>query len=201
MSGIVIRCPHCGTTQAEMGECAACHEATTRWYCPNHEPGLWLDAALCPTCGARPGVPGNRPRPAPTPPRPRGTAPPRPTPPRRTPTREEIYAPDTPDAEPEVWSGPVYAPDDPRTKDPRFGGTPGGWRIDPSVVLPTAMRVVSLFGCLRRLVMLVILLLVLAALAFFGLFGVGGVFYGNGTLDASHPYAALRAGVASSPSS
>jgi hypothetical protein len=45
-------------------------------------------------------------------------------------------------------------------------------------VLPTAVRVVSVFGCLRRLVMLAIVLFVLAVLAFYYLFGVGGVFNG-----------------------
>jgi hypothetical protein len=172
MSGIVIRCPHCGTTQAALGECEACHEATTRWFCPNHEPGLWLDAPLCPTCGARPGVPGARSRPTPTPTPPRATTPPRSTaPPRRTPAREEIYTPDAPDAEPEVWSGPVYPSGDPRTRDPRFGDVPEAWRIDPSVMLPTAVRVVSFFGCLRRLVMIALVLLVLFAIGFFSLFG------------------------------
>ena len=173
MSGIVIRCPNCGTTQTTLGECEACHEATTRWFCPNHEPGLWLDAALCPTCGARPGVPGARSRPTPTPTRPRAPiAPPRSSPPpRRTPAREEIYTPETPDAEPEVWSGPVYPAGDPRNRDPRFGDVPDAWRIDPSVMLPTAVRVVSLFGCLRRLVMIAIVLLVLFAIGFFSLFG------------------------------
>ena len=172
MSGIVIRCPNCGTTQSALGECEACHEATTRWFCPNHDPGLWLDAPLCPTCGARPGVPGAHSRPAPTPTRPRASTPPRGTPPpRRMPAREEVYAPDPPDAEPELWSGPVYSSGDPRNRDPRFGDPPDAWRIDPSVVLPTAVRVVSLFGCLRRLVMIAIVLLVLIAIAFFGLFG------------------------------
>jgi hypothetical protein len=187
MSGIVIRCPHCGTTQSAIGECEACHEATTRWFCPNHEPGLWLDAPLCPTCGARPGVPGTRPRPTPTPTRPRAPAPSRSTrlppreapPPRRTPKREEIYPPETADAEPEVWSGPVYSSGDPRNRDPRFGDVPDAWRLDPSVMLPTAVRVVSLFGCLRRLVMIAIVLLVLFAIAFFGLFG--GIILGSET--------------------
>ena len=85
--------------------------------------------------------------------------------------REEVYAPDPPDAEPELWSGPVYSSGDPRNRDPRFGEPPDAWRIDPSLVLPTAVRVVSLFGCLRRLVMIAIVLLVLIAIAFFGLFG------------------------------
>ena len=179
MSGIVVRCPHCGTTQDAIGECEACHEATTRWFCPNHEPGLWLDAPLCPTCGARPGVPGARSRPTPAPARPRAPTPPRSTPPpRRTPAREEIYTPEPPDAEPEVWSGPVYSPGDPRNRDPRFGDAPDAWRIDPSVVFPTAVRVVSVFGCLRRLVMIVLVLLVLFAIGFFGLFG-GFVFGGQ----------------------
>ena len=202
MSGVVIRCPNCGTTQAAIGECEACHEATTRWFCPNHEPGLWLDAPLCPTCGARPGVPGTRPRPTrATPTRPRATTPPRATPPpRRTPTREEVYPPDMPDAEPEVWSGPVYAPGDPRNRDPRVGDAPDAWRFDPSVVLPTAVRVVSLFGCLRRLVMLAIFLLVLAVLAFFGLFGVGGVFFGNGEPASAPSYATSHAGAPSTSS-
>ena len=171
MSGIVIRCPHCGTTQATLGECEACHEATTRWFCPNHEPGLWLDAALCPTCGARPGVPGTSSRPTPAPTRPRVPPPRSAPPPRRPPPREEIYTPEAPDAEPETWSGPVYSPGDPRNRDPRVGGIPEAWRVDPSVMLPTAVRVVSLFGCLRRLVMIAIVLIVLFAIAFFGLFG------------------------------
>jgi hypothetical protein len=46
----------------------------------------------------------------------------------------------------------------------------GAWRLDPSM-LPTAVRVVSVFGCLRRLVMIAFFLLVLFAIAFFGLFG------------------------------
>jgi len=65
----------------------------------------------------------------------------------------------------------VYPSGDPRNRDPRFGDAPEAWRIDPSVMLPTAVRVVSLFGCLRRLVMIAIVLLVLFAIAFFGLFG------------------------------
>ena len=44
------------------------------------------------------------------------------------------------------------------------------WRLDPTM-LPTAMRVVSLFGCLRRLVMIAIVLLVLFGIVFLGLFG------------------------------
>jgi hypothetical protein len=53
MSGVVLRCPNCGTTKSASGECEACHEAQVRYYCSNHTPGLWLDAPSCPHCGAR----------------------------------------------------------------------------------------------------------------------------------------------------
>lgn len=195
MSGVVIRCPNCGTVQSELGECEACHEATTRWFCPNHEPGRWLDGPSCPVCGARVGVPGAS-RPSPPRPRPAPSSPPsrHPPPPRRPPAREreEIFTSDVPvEAEAEPWRGPVFTPRDPRSigrEDAREA-----WPIDPTVILPTAVRVVSLFGCLRRLVMLVILLIVLAVVAFYALFGVGGVFGSAG--DASAPaYAVAAAG-------
>lgn len=50
---VVLRCPNCGTTRATAGECEACHEAQARYFCTNHRPGLWLDAPVCPRCGAR----------------------------------------------------------------------------------------------------------------------------------------------------
>ena len=172
MSGVVIRCPHCGTTQATLGECEACHEATTRYFCPNHEPGRWLDGPSCAECGAQVGVPGVTKAP---PPRPRPTVPSPPparrtAPPRRTPPRVEAPSPDEwIDADAEPWRGPVYSPRDPRMEAgrPDIGDA---WRLDPSM-LPTAVRVVSVFGCLRRLVMIALFLLVLFAIAFFGLFG------------------------------
>jgi hypothetical protein len=172
MSGVVIRCPHCGTTQATLGECEACHEATTRYFCPNHEPGRWLDGPSCAECGARVGVPGvtkappPRPRPtAPSPPPARRTAPPRRTPPRVAAPSPDEWA----DADAEPWRGPVYSPRDPRM-EPGRPDIGDAWRLDPSM-LPTAVRVVSVFGCLRRLVMIAFFLLVLFAIAFFGLFG------------------------------
>lgn len=54
---VVQRCPHCGTTQATSGECEACHEAMVRYFCTNHEPGLWLGAPACQRCGSRLGEP------------------------------------------------------------------------------------------------------------------------------------------------
>ena len=173
MSGVVIRCPNCGTTQSALGECEACHEATTRYFCPNHEPGRWLDGPSCPECGARVGVPGVT-RPPPSPSRP-ATPPPAHRAPRRTPPREEIRPPEDEwvdadvDAGSEPWRGPVFSPRDPRIE--RGRPDPGDpWRLDPSM-LPSAVRVVSLFGCLRRLVMIALVLLVLFAIGFFSLFG------------------------------
>lgn len=60
-------------------------------------------------------------------------------------------------------------------------------------MLPTAVRVVSLVGCLRRLVMVVIVLILLAVLAFYALFGVGG-FLVSSTEGAvpSHAAAGIR---------
>lgn len=55
MSGVVLRCPTCGTTQVKPGECEACFEGTVRYFCDNHSPGLWLDAAVCKACGATVG--------------------------------------------------------------------------------------------------------------------------------------------------
>lgn len=57
MSGVVLRCPHCGTVRPTEGECEACHEAQVRYFCTNHSPGLWLDAGACERCGARFGDP------------------------------------------------------------------------------------------------------------------------------------------------
>lgn len=74
MSGVVLRCPNCGTTRATPVLCEACHEAEVRHYCTNHTPGLWLDAPACKQCGARLGGPDRAPIPAPLP-RPAATAP------------------------------------------------------------------------------------------------------------------------------
>ncbi len=85
MSGVVLRCPNCGTTKAGPGECDACHEAQVRYFCTNHTPGRWLDAPACRDCGARfgeaapppvPSVSPSRPAPARTPPTPPATTPP-----------------------------------------------------------------------------------------------------------------------------
>jgi hypothetical protein len=97
MSGVVLRCPSCGTTKAAPGECEACHEAQVRYYCTNHTPGRWLDSPSCPQCGSQFGVPERPPAAPPRPPRSRtpvaAPASPAPT---RTPsptTRTRRYTP------------------------------------------------------------------------------------------------------------
>ena len=88
MTGVILRCPNCGTSKATPGECEACHEAQVRYYCTNHKPGRWLDASVCPECGAKfgdPVRPAAKPVAPAAPPRPRTTispaAPPRADPP------------------------------------------------------------------------------------------------------------------------
>jgi len=81
MSDVVLRCPHCGTTQSHPGECEACGEAQVKNWCPNHPGGRWLDGPVCAECEARERREreelSRRPPPAPPPP---------PAPRRRTPT-------------------------------------------------------------------------------------------------------------------
>ena len=71
---VVLRCPNCGTTQATAGECEACHEAQVRYFCTNHDPGIWLTGPTCAKCAARavagPATATRSPSP---PPRPRAT--------------------------------------------------------------------------------------------------------------------------------
>jgi hypothetical protein len=67
MSGVVLRCPNCGTVQPTSGECEACREAQVRYFCTNHAPGIWLDTPACLQCGARFGDPATL-REAPPPP-------------------------------------------------------------------------------------------------------------------------------------
>ena len=62
---VVQRCPNCGTTQAGAGECEACHEAKVRYFCTNHEPGIWLAGPTCPVCEARAVAPAPMPAPRP----------------------------------------------------------------------------------------------------------------------------------------
>jgi len=179
VSDVIIRCPNCGTTQGALGECEACHEADTRYFCTNHVPGLWLDGPVCSTCGARYGVARETRRPPP-PPRARVEPPVRP---RSRPV---------PHAEPEpvpvdVWHDPEpvrgrrevreieTVPIETVPIEPR-----GGWSIEPPFS-PDSVRLATVAGCARRLVLLIVILLALAALALFGLLSGGSSFLFSAT--------------------
>jgi hypothetical protein len=106
MSGVVLRCANCGTTQSTSGECQACHEQDVRFYCTRHTPGLWLTTQVCSQCGAEYGkeLPPDRER-----------APPRPGPGGRFPRRPE--RPEKAPKRPRPW-GPLASRDEPR-EEPR----------------------------------------------------------------------------------
>ena len=176
MSGVVLRCPNCGTIQPAEGQCDACHEAAVRFFCTNHTPGRWLDGVACLRCGARFGDPAPI-NPAPTP-----SAAPRVAPP-------EVGVPPTrPPAEPED-SG-LWGPGRPAELE---SGGPGRTGADPFRILLSAMmsaaRVRSAAAerpdyegplrvrprdgcCLGRLLVLALLLFAFAVLApvIFGMF-------------------------------
>jgi hypothetical protein len=106
MSGVVLRCANCGTTQSTSGECQACHEQNVRFYCTRHTPGLWLTMPVCSQCGAEYGkdLP------------PKERAPPRPGPAtRRFPKRPERSEKGS--DRPGPW-GPLASRDEPR-EEPR----------------------------------------------------------------------------------
>jgi hypothetical protein len=176
MSGVVLRCPVCGTTQNHPGECDACSDDQVRYFCGNHDPGRWLDAPTCRTCGA---VFGEAPRRPPTSP----TRPPSPRRPATATRRSESRAPI-----------PSRGEDDPprgRTRDSevapsladlvarmlaaRWRGTGGPmtreppWESAPEFRLPT----LPIKGCLIRLVVLGLVLVAIAIVAMLLL--VGGV--------------------------
>jgi hypothetical protein len=52
---VVLRCPNCGTTQAHAGECEACSDGEVRYFCANHDVGIWLEGPVCSRCGAKLG--------------------------------------------------------------------------------------------------------------------------------------------------
>jgi hypothetical protein len=97
MTGVVLRCPNCGTVQAGTGECDACHEGEVRYFCTNHTPGRWLDARGCDLCGARFGEVAPEPRTVPA-----STQLPLQEPPPSPPTARSGRSP---------WADPIPEPD------------------------------------------------------------------------------------------
>ena len=54
---VVLRCPTCGTTQSDAGDCEACSDGEVRYFCTNHDGGVWLNGPVCGSCGAKFGDP------------------------------------------------------------------------------------------------------------------------------------------------
>ena len=166
MSGVVLRCPSCGTTQAHVGECGACYQAQVRYFCDNHRPGLWLDAPQCTACGARYGeAPKRRVPPSPPPsPEPR---PPRPRPSPRGGRTEPPRGGRVPDP-PEPPGPPDLAEFIRRALGAR---APTPYEREPWRPAPPPFRRPRLGGCLGRLILFAFILFaffVLVPLLMFG---------------------------------
>ena len=176
MSGVVMRCSNCGTAQATPGECEACREAQVRRFCTNHAPGLWLDAATCPRCGARFG----KASPVPATPPPRVAKP--------AERRRAIRKPPPPSPGPRSPGEPtptglggddIVSMRDAMTRRwlerlasaSPLGGMPRERRREPGAVSPEPTG----GGCLRRLLVLALVLL--------GLFLVASLVLGGALLS------------------
>jgi hypothetical protein len=169
---VVLRCPNCGTTRTTPGECEACREADVRYFCTNHEPGLWLAAPACATCGARFGE-APRARPAAAPARPSRAM--RPTP------RAATEPPSATPHGPSVRRSTPPAAFPPSEEEAEASGVAlapwqkallAGLRARRAGIATRSPgdTAVSLGGCLRRLLLTVVLLVIalVAALFFFG---------------------------------
>ena len=173
MTAVVLRCPVCGTTQSNVGECEACFDGTVAYYCGNHRPGRWLDGPACNQCGATLGEPPPLPSvPAPDPDPPRSRRPPAGgiaaggsgprIPPRRPATAEEEAAdPHTPEATLAEVLVKMVEEGERRRGD----GADVRWR-EP---VATPLRVPGM-GCVGRLLLLVLVLFALGAAGILSLF-------------------------------
>jgi hypothetical protein len=181
MSEVVLRCPACGTTQSHPGECEACSESEVRFFCGNHNPGLWLDDAMCKICGVKFGDPPRRPPltsrtpprlpsrdtrgPVPRPPLATDAEPPRRVP-RKAPTVADPEDTSAPSSLEELlvrtWEGRERA---------RYDVEEEVWR---GRTVETPRPALPIAGCLVRLVLFVFLLIVL---------GVGFLFLLLGSLS------------------
>lgn len=184
MSGVVLRCPTCGTTQGHAGECDACFEGEVRHFCSNHTPGVWLDEPVCNQCGAKFGEAPRRA--APPPPSGARTGPPRET--RRPEPRSPI--PRDPEPEPSFTrprrppprvADPVVTPRRPSLADLLATmSTERRERASKRVTLPrgdatpvATRKPIPVMGCFVRFVLFALLLLALAVAGLFLLMGGG----------------------------
>ena len=184
MTGVVLRCPNCGTTQAVAGECEACHEADVRHFCPNHTPGRWLVGTACPDCGARVGR------------APAGPA----SPPRRPPAATRPPAsierpprmPRPRDPAGDAWGAP---PEPVRRGD--YDDAIEVGRVEPPIGWPGArpptihLRPLPILGCVGRLVMWVVTAIILLAMATCWFFGGGGIVIGAAPQRSDAPLATV----------
>ena len=186
---VVLRCPTCGTTQEDPGECDACSDGEVRYFCSNHDGGVWIDGPVCGSCGARFGDP---PREAAKPPAPRtSSAPTRPAgaPDFRPPSRRPAEPSSEPDfgrrsprrAGPEEPAEPEVLPRTPSLGElleeitherargrSRYEVEDTPWARRPAEAPGSGF---PLAGCLVRIVGLVFLLIVAAIIFLFLLFG------------------------------
>lgn len=172
MSGVILRCPNCGTAQSAEGQCSACHEVSVRYFCTNHTPGIWLESTSCPKCGANFGDPEPA-RTEPIPEPPPSTEPPafpRPSRPRVTrPTKSEGIGPWYTDAPSDVESGRrrTMGPDSFRMLLATMAAaararSERAHRLDHEEMVPARPQGGS---CLGRLLMLALLLMALLLMA------------------------------------
>jgi hypothetical protein len=180
MSGVILKCPNCGTAQVTPGECDACHEAEVRYFCTNHMPGIWLQSPACSRCGAQFGrsEPAHRPTASPVP----RAASPETIPPRAS---EPYRRPAAPTRTPgrDLWTRPVPRksagdrddgippareaigrrwPELLRTAS-RIGGRPRVPTEEIDEVSPA--RVAG--GCLRQVILIALLFFILSIVASF----------------------------------
>lgn len=179
---VVLRCPTCGTTQGDVGECEACSEGEVRYFCTNHDEGIWLDSPVCSRCAAKFGDPARKPRAPVGPSRPAGA--PDFRPPRRPPAPERPSEPDFGGRPPRraEFEEPVEPETLPRTKSLAElleeiveERTRAGGREEAGKVLwpePRARRPgFPVAGCLGRIAAVVFLLITVVVIFLLLLFG------------------------------
>ena len=165
---VVLRCPTCGTTQGHAGECEACSEGEVRYFCTNHEAGVWLDGPACGRCGASFGDPPKK-----------ATAPRAPAGPTRPAGAPDFRAPGRRRAEPTRPAEPEVVPSTPSIGDlleelaRERARTRARYEVEEVPWTEPRARGsgVPLAGCLVRIVGLIVLLIAAAVIFLFLLFG------------------------------
>ena len=182
---VVLRCPTCGTTQGDAGECEACSDGEVRYFCTNHDGGMWLNGPVCGSCGTKFGGPPRKPSAPRTPSVPPPTGAPDFRPPLRRRATEPSSEPafgrrprrDEPEpAEPEVLSrtspslGELLEEiaDERARGRARYEVEDARWAKGPAEPRRSGL---PLAGCLVRIVGLVFLLIAAAIIFLFLLFG------------------------------